>query len=183
MTAHLGEVTSVEFDLEGRYLLAGCKDNSNLLYDLRMVSPSLLLASLSIPFPSCRGRGWSLCILGTSFSISHLDPRNVACSPKKTRRRRRRLVQGLACAWTLPCFGILCGAAGFSLLTRTLPFPPAATQHLQVHGAPEHIQEHYPVQLCVAVERAHRRRVRGRRRVSVGTRGLARRLEHALPRR
>jgi len=38
MTAHVGEVTSVEFDHEGKYLLAGCKDNSNRLWDLRMVS-------------------------------------------------------------------------------------------------------------------------------------------------
>jgi hypothetical protein len=29
----------VEFDREGKYLLAGCKDNSNRLFDLRMVSP------------------------------------------------------------------------------------------------------------------------------------------------
>jgi COMPASS component SWD3 len=34
----LGEITSVEFDREGKYLLAGCKDNSNRLFDLRMVS-------------------------------------------------------------------------------------------------------------------------------------------------
>lgn len=34
----LGEITSVEFDNEGKYLLAGCKDNSNRLWDLRMVS-------------------------------------------------------------------------------------------------------------------------------------------------
>jgi len=33
----LGEITSVEFDREGKYLLAGCKDNSNRLFDLRMV--------------------------------------------------------------------------------------------------------------------------------------------------
>jgi WD40 repeat protein len=38
--ACLGEVTSVEFDQYGRYLLAGCKDNSNRLWDLRMVSLS-----------------------------------------------------------------------------------------------------------------------------------------------
>jgi COMPASS component SWD3 len=34
----LGEITSVGFDREGKYLLAGCKDNSNRLFDLRMVS-------------------------------------------------------------------------------------------------------------------------------------------------
>jgi WD40 repeat protein len=33
----LGEVTSVEFDLHGRYLLVGSKDNANRLWDLRMV--------------------------------------------------------------------------------------------------------------------------------------------------
>lgn len=37
MPACLGEITSVEIDRAGRYLLAGCKDNSNRLYDLRMV--------------------------------------------------------------------------------------------------------------------------------------------------
>jgi WD40 repeat protein len=37
MAASLGEITSVEFDHEGKYLLAGCKDNSNRLWDLRMV--------------------------------------------------------------------------------------------------------------------------------------------------
>lgn len=37
MAACLGEITSVEFDHEGKYLLAGCKDNSNRLWDLRMV--------------------------------------------------------------------------------------------------------------------------------------------------
>ena len=37
MTA-LGEITSVEFDSDGKYLLAGCKDNTNRLWDLRMVS-------------------------------------------------------------------------------------------------------------------------------------------------
>lgn len=53
----LGEITSVEFDREGKYLLAGCKDNSNRLFDLRMVSLLFLLSSitrlsLSIsPFP------------------------------------------------------------------------------------------------------------------------------------
>ncbi len=36
--ACLGEITSVAFDNEGKYLLAGCKDNSNRLWDLRMVS-------------------------------------------------------------------------------------------------------------------------------------------------
>ena len=35
--ASLGEVTSVEIDSEGRYLLAGFRDNSNGLLDLRMV--------------------------------------------------------------------------------------------------------------------------------------------------
>lgn len=58
----LGEITSVEFDREGKYLLAGCKDNSNRLFDLRMVCPSLhLFVSSSacltytaiIPVPAC----------------------------------------------------------------------------------------------------------------------------------
>lgn len=44
MTTHLGEVTSVEFDHEGKYLLAACKDNSNRLWDLRMVSATGFLA-------------------------------------------------------------------------------------------------------------------------------------------
>ena len=38
ITDCLGEITSVEFDRDGKYLLAGCKDNSNRLFDLRMVS-------------------------------------------------------------------------------------------------------------------------------------------------
>lgn len=38
MTDCLGEIASVEFDNEGKYLLVGCKDNSNRLWDLRMVS-------------------------------------------------------------------------------------------------------------------------------------------------
>jgi len=38
MPGSLGEVTSVEFDGDGKYLLAACKDNSNRLWDLRMVS-------------------------------------------------------------------------------------------------------------------------------------------------
>jgi WD40 repeat protein len=46
MTAHVGEVTSVEFDREGKYLLAGCKDNSNRLWDLRMVRLLSTLPSL-----------------------------------------------------------------------------------------------------------------------------------------
>lgn len=37
----LGEITSVEFDQSGRYLLAACKDNSNRLWDLRMVGTRL----------------------------------------------------------------------------------------------------------------------------------------------
>jgi len=37
MPGSLGEVTSVEFDADGKYLLAACKDNSNRLWDLRMV--------------------------------------------------------------------------------------------------------------------------------------------------
>lgn len=41
----LGEITSVEFDREGKYLLAGCKDNSNRLFDLRMVCCSTLPSS------------------------------------------------------------------------------------------------------------------------------------------
>lgn len=48
ITDCLGEVTSVQFDREGKYLLAGCKDNSNRLFDLRMVCPSPLL----LPSPS-----------------------------------------------------------------------------------------------------------------------------------
>lgn len=40
MTDCLGEIASVEFDDEGKYLLVGCKDNSNRLWDLRMVSVS-----------------------------------------------------------------------------------------------------------------------------------------------
>jgi WD40 repeat protein len=44
----LGEITSVEFDREGKYLLAGCKDNSNRLFDLRMVRLDLLLSSFWI---------------------------------------------------------------------------------------------------------------------------------------
>jgi len=37
LTGCLGEITSVQFDQDGKYLLAGCKDNSNRLWDLRMV--------------------------------------------------------------------------------------------------------------------------------------------------
>lgn len=58
----LGEITSVEFDREGKYLLAGCKDNSNRLFDLRMVSSlpfliifytaSLILDIASLLWPS-----------------------------------------------------------------------------------------------------------------------------------
>jgi hypothetical protein len=49
----LGEITSVEFDREGKYLLAGCKDNSNRLFDLRMVRAlSFLYISISSLFPS-----------------------------------------------------------------------------------------------------------------------------------
>lgn len=44
----LGEITSVEFDREGKYLLAGCKDNSNRLFDLRMVRLNLLLSSFGL---------------------------------------------------------------------------------------------------------------------------------------
>ena len=48
----LGEITSVEFDREGKYLLAGCKDNSNRLFDLRMVRAlSFLFTFLYSPFP------------------------------------------------------------------------------------------------------------------------------------
>ena len=39
ITDCLGEITSLEFDDQGLYLLAGCRDNSNRLYDLRMVRP------------------------------------------------------------------------------------------------------------------------------------------------
>jgi WD40 repeat protein len=46
----LGEITSVEFDREGKYLLAGCKDNSNRLFDLRMVR-LLVLLPLPLSFP------------------------------------------------------------------------------------------------------------------------------------
>jgi WD40 repeat protein len=44
LTDCLGEITSVEFDNDGKYLLAGCKDNSNRLFDLRMVCPPSLSA-------------------------------------------------------------------------------------------------------------------------------------------
>ena len=43
MAAGVGEITSGEFDHEGKYLLAGCKDNSNRLWDLRMVGSRLFL--------------------------------------------------------------------------------------------------------------------------------------------
>lgn len=95
MTAHVGEVTSVEFDHEGKYLLAGCKDNSNRLWDLRMV--------------------------------------------------------------------------GYTQNNLT-----AATKHLPVHWPPEHVQEHYPVLVCLAFQQPHCWRVRGRTGVPLGTRGRRR---------
>lgn len=48
ITDCLGEVTSVQFDREGKYLLAGCKDNSNRLFDLRMVRYHLLLPTQEV---------------------------------------------------------------------------------------------------------------------------------------
>lgn len=48
LTDCLGEITSVEFDSDGKYLLAGCKDNSNRLFDLRMVRPTALCHMLFI---------------------------------------------------------------------------------------------------------------------------------------
>jgi len=58
----LGEITSVEFDREGKYLLAGCKDNSNRLFDLRMVRSfflSLFFFFYPIPPPISQRRARS----------------------------------------------------------------------------------------------------------------------------
>ena len=49
----LGEITSVEFDREGKYLLAGCKDNSNRLFDLRMVCRSIDPSFFTSVFTPC----------------------------------------------------------------------------------------------------------------------------------
>ena len=38
ISSHLGEVTSVEMNSSGTYLLSSSKDNSNRLWDVRMVS-------------------------------------------------------------------------------------------------------------------------------------------------
>jgi hypothetical protein len=67
MTAVLGEITSVEIDDSGRYLLAGCKDNSNRLYDLRMVCQSVLLELVLTDDDSI--------IISTGTSVTRIPPK------------------------------------------------------------------------------------------------------------
>jgi COMPASS component SWD3 len=45
-SSHFGEVTSVEMNKAGSLLLSGSKDNSNRLWDVRLVSALLFTTAL-----------------------------------------------------------------------------------------------------------------------------------------
>jgi hypothetical protein len=93
MAACLGEITSVDFDHEGKYLLAGCKDNSNRLWDLRMVgcvSPGVESMPVLLMFEATE----SVSVYGASKHVEESHSVRL-CARLVNHRRRVRGRYGL----------------------------------------------------------------------------------------